>query len=71
MPLDKLMLILVLVILSAGFTILVAAVIQTSLAYPVGWAIAIPIALVAYVVARVVLQRLGNRDDDHYDRIDR
>ena len=30
----------------------------------------IPLALVAYIGWRVIADRLGNREDDHYDRME-
>ncbi|MBJ3763968.1 hypothetical protein ILP92_14545 [Maribius pontilimi] len=67
MPLDKFVLILVVVMLGAGLTIWLMAVISASLTHPLGFTLFIPLVLVTYVLWRVVAQRLTSRDDDHYD----
>ncbi len=71
MPLDKFVLILVLVIAAAGVTVWVSALVLASFQIPGGWLAFIPAALVGYVVWRVVADRLGNTEDDHYDRIEK
>lgn len=72
MPLDRLVLMLVIVVAAAGATIwlgtLLAAATQMSSS---GWLVILPVSLVAYVLWRVIADRLGNRDDDHYDRIEK
>lgn len=72
MPLDRLVLMLVIVVASAGATIwlgtLLAASTQMSSA---GWLVIVPVTLLAYVLWRVITDRLGNKDDDHYDRIEK
>ncbi|SFI44032.1 hypothetical protein [Jannaschia pohangensis] len=70
MPLDRLVLILVIVIAAAAATVWLGAVVAASVAFPAGTFLLIPAALVAYVVFRVVADRLGNRDDDRYDKMD-
>jgi membrane protein implicated in regulation of membrane protease activity len=72
MPLDKLVLILVTVIAAAGITVWVGTLAAAALQVPqVGWLVAVPALLVGYVVWRVVADRLNNREDDHYDRIEK
>lgn len=71
MPLDKFVLILVIVIAAAGLTAWVGAMVVASFELPGGWLLFIPAALVGYVVWRVIAERLRNRDDDHYDRIEK
>lgn len=71
MPLDKLVLILVAVVIAAAATVWLAAVVSASMVWPLGFALLIPGALVAYVVVRVISDRVRNRDDDRYDRMDR
>jgi membrane protein implicated in regulation of membrane protease activity len=71
MPLDKFVLILVIVIAAAGLTVWVGTMVVASFQLPGGWLVLIPAALVAYVVWRVIAERLRNRDDDHYDRIEK
>ncbi|MEO0992255.1 MAG: hypothetical protein AAFX62_00460 [Pseudomonadota bacterium] len=38
---------------------------------PVGLLVLIPLFLVAYVIWRIVAERLSNREDDHYEQIER
>ena len=68
MPLDKLVLILVCVIIAAAGTVWLGALVAATIEVPsVAWAAFIPAALVAYVVWRVIVERLSNSEDDHYD----
>lgn len=70
MPIERLVLILVCVIVAAALTIWVGAVLLAAWNVPiVGFAL-IPVALIAYVVARVIGERVGNTQEDHYDRMD-
>ena len=71
MPLDRLVLILVIVVVAAMATVWIGATVAASVAFPAGGLLLIPAALVAYVVVRVIAERLRNRDDDHYDRMGR
>lgn len=71
MPLDKFVLVLVIVITAAGATIWVGAMVAASIQMPFGWGLMIPAALVAYVLWRVIGERLANREDDHYERIEK
>ena len=72
MPLERLALILVIVIAAAGATVWVASLFVVSAATPGGaMALAIPTALVAYIAWRVIAERLGNAEDDHYDGIEK
>jgi membrane protein implicated in regulation of membrane protease activity len=71
MPLDKFVLILVVVIGAAALTIWIATLIAASVQVPLGWLVLVPASLVAYIVWRVIADRLGNADDDHYDRIEK
>ncbi len=71
MPLDKFVLILVAVIAAAGLTVWVGTLVAASVQMPVGWLMFIPLALIAYVVWRVIADRIGNREDDHYDGIEK
>lgn len=72
MPLDKLVLIIVIVCAA-----MLAALWLGSLAFAVLqiggglWLALIPAALVGYIVWRVIADRLGNAEDDHYDRIEK
>ncbi|WP_368343747.1 hypothetical protein [Pelagovum sp. HNIBRBA483] len=73
MPLDRLVLILVAVIAAAGLTIWIAGMLLAafSLNPVLSIAVLLPIALVLYIVVRVINDRLSNREDDHYDRIEK
>ncbi len=71
MPLDKFVLIIVVVFVAAGITVWVASMVLTALQMPVAWFAFIPAALVAYVVWRVIADRIGSREDDHYDHIEK
>ncbi len=71
MPLDKFVLLLVLVVAAAAVTVWVGSLVLAAIQVPWAGAAFIPAALVAYVVWRVVADRLRNREDDHYDQIDK
>lgn len=72
MPLDRLVLILVAVIAAAGATVWIAGVLFASFSVSptVGVLAAIPIGLFAYIAFRVIADRVGNKEDDHYDGFD-
>ena len=69
MPLEKLVLIVVIVIAAAGVTVWLAALAFAAFEVPGAGLAFIPAALVAYVVWRVIAERLQNAEDDHYDNI--
>lgn len=72
MPLDRLVLILVVVIAAAALTVGVAVWAATLFELPaIALGSAIPGLLLAYVAWRVIAERLRNSEDDHYDRIPR
>lgn len=71
MPLDKLILILVIVISAAAATIYVASLMLVSLQVPGGMLLLIPTALVIYILYRVISDRVKNKEDDHYDSIEK
>ncbi len=70
MPLDKLVLIIVCVLGAAAATVWVGTLITASFSLPFGWLTLIPAALVGYVVFRVISERVGNAEDDHYDKME-
>ncbi|MEB8386382.1 hypothetical protein OO012_04000 [Rhodobacteraceae bacterium KMM 6894] len=70
MPLDKFVLIIACVFIAAGATIWIGVALTTAFNLPFGWLTLIPAALVGYVVVRVIAQRVGNAEEDHYDRMD-
>ena len=71
MPLDRFVLILVIVIAAAGVTVWLGTLIAVSVEVPFGWLVLIPAALIAYVVWSVVADRVGNEEEDRYDGIER
>ena len=72
MPLEKLVLILVVVIGAAGVTVWLVTLAFAALQFgPPAWLVFIPAALVGYVVWRVIADRMSNAEDDHYDRIEK
>lgn len=71
MPLDKFVLILLIVIAAAGLTIWVATLVVAAGVMPAGWLVLIPVLLGVYVLWRVIADRLASRDDDRYDRIEK
>lgn len=71
MPLDRFVLILVIVIAAAGATVWIGTLIAASVQVPAGWLSVIPVALIGYVLWRVISDRLRNSDDDRYDRIEK
>lgn len=72
MALDKFVLIIVCVIAAAGVTVWIGTLLVASFQMPIiGIAALIPVALIAYVVWRVIADRIGNSKEDHYDTIDK
>jgi len=72
MPLDKFVLIIVVVITAAGVTVWLATLAMAALQMGgASWLVFIPAALAGYVVWRVISERLKNSEDDHYDRIEK
>lgn len=70
MPMEKLLLILVIVIAAAGATVFLGAWLSASGALPaLGLATAVPIALMAYVLVRVIRDRLRDAAHDPYDKV--
>ncbi|WP_371154343.1 hypothetical protein [Jannaschia sp. 2305UL9-9] len=70
MPIDRFVLILVIVLAAAGATVWLAAIVATSITVPLGWLALIPAVLAALIGWRVISDRLRNREDDHYDRME-
>lgn len=72
MPLDRFVLLLVIVVAAAGATIGLGTLLVATTNAPVpGWMVLVPVTLVAFVVWRVIHDRLTNREDNHYDRIEK
>lgn len=72
MPLDRLILILVVVIAAAAVTIWGGVALLAGLAVNpmIGIGILSILTLGAYIVFRVVSERLNNPDEDHYDNME-
>jgi len=73
MPLDRLVLILVCVAAAAGVTIWIAQLVFVAIGLSPVAALAIgaPTALVLYIAVRIIADRVGNAEDDHYDGIEK
>jgi membrane protein implicated in regulation of membrane protease activity len=73
MPLDRFVLILVTVIGAAALTIWVAGTLLAagSVSPLLALVALLPIGLCLYILARVIGDRLNNREDDHYDKIEK
>ena len=72
MPLDRFVLILVIVLAAGAVTVWLGWLLMAAVAIPdYGWLIFVPVALVAAVAARVVIDRMRYKDDNHYDRIEK
>ncbi|TFL17800.1 hypothetical protein [Jannaschia formosa] len=69
MPLDRFVLLIVIVLAAALATVWLGALVASATAMPLGWLMLIPAALAAFVGWRVIADRLGNAEDDHYDRM--
>ena len=69
MPLERLVLLLVCVFAAAGLTIWIGALLVSAWPAPLPATLAVGslTALVLYIVGRAILERIGNREDDHYD----
>lgn len=67
MSLDKLVLICVCVLAAFSITLWLAALLLTAFQVPAGGLALIPAALAGYVFYRVLSERLGNAEEDHYD----
>ncbi|MEM8850806.1 MAG: hypothetical protein AAGE03_12320 [Pseudomonadota bacterium] len=69
MPLDRFVLIIVIVLVAAGATIWLGALVATAVAIPLGWLAILPAAIAAFILWRVVADRVTSAEDDHYDRM--
>lgn len=72
MPLARFVLILVLVVVAAAATVALGAFLTAASLHPgIGLLTAVPLALLAYVVVRVIRERMASAEDSHYDRIEK
>ncbi|MEL6586652.1 MAG: hypothetical protein AAFY65_00930 [Pseudomonadota bacterium] len=67
MPIDRLVLILVIVIATGAATLWLGALVATTFVVPLTWLALLPLALMVYIGWRVIADRVGNAEDDHYD----
>ncbi len=70
MPIDRLVLIIVCVIAAAGASIWLALLVLATFTVPQVAIVLLPIALIAYVMIRLIRERVGNPTEDHYDKMD-
>lgn len=70
MPLDKLVLVIACVLIAACATIWISTLVLAAFSVPFAALALIPAALVGYVVFRVIAERVGNAEEDHYDKMD-
>jgi membrane protein implicated in regulation of membrane protease activity len=70
MPLDRLVLIIACVLISAAVTVWLSVLLLAAFSVPFGWLALIPASLVGYVVFRVIAERAGNKTEDHYDEME-
>lgn len=72
MPLDRLVLILVCVAAAAAATIWLGVFLSAAVTLPFpAIFLLLPVGLVVWLCWRVIAERLNNREDDHYDQIDK
>ncbi|MGI1661421.1 hypothetical protein ACRDNQ_04195 [Palleronia sp. KMU-117] len=72
MPLDRFVLLLVIVVAASGATIWLGTLLAVGTNIPgAGWVVLVPVTLVAFIFWRVIYDRLRNREDDHYDGIEK
>lgn len=67
MKLDTLVLMIVCVLAGMGVTFWLAMILLAAVQVPFVLLALIPAALVGYVIYRVIAERLGNAEEDHYD----
>ena len=72
MPLDRFVLIVFIVLLAAAATAWLGSLILAALELGGAmWLALVPALLLGYVLWRVIADRLGNPEDDRYDRIEK
>lgn len=70
MKLDTLVLIIVCVLAGSALTLWLGMMMLAAFSVPFAALALIPAALVGYVIYRVIAERVGNAEEDHYDRMD-
>ena len=73
MPLERLVLIIVIVLAAAGGTVWLGLMFATTMQISpaVTMLLGVPAILGLYILWRVVAERLQNSEDDHYDKIEK
>ena len=72
MPLDRIVLIIVCVVVAAGATIWLGVFLSAAVTLPFpAFLVVLPVGLVVWLLWRVIAERLNNREDDHYDQIEK
>lgn len=67
MKLDRLVLIIVCVLAGSAVTFWLGMLLLASFSVPFAWLALLPAALVGYILYRVIAERVGNTEEDHYD----
>jgi len=70
MPLDRLVLIAGCVIGGFAVTLWLGTLVLAAVSVPYAWLALIPAGFAAYVIYRVIAERVQSADDDHYDRME-
>jgi len=72
MPLDRLVLIIVVVVAAAGATVWLGVFLSALVTLPFpAFVLVLPVGLILWLLWRVIAERLTNREDDHYDQIEK
>ncbi len=67
MKLETLVLIVVCVLVGSAVTMWLSMLLLAALSVPFAWLALFPAALVGYILYRVIAERVGNAEEDHYD----
>ena len=67
MKLDTLVLIVVCVLAGSAVTLWLSMLLLAALSVPFAGLALLPAALVGYILYRVIAERVGNAEEDHYD----
>lgn len=67
MKLDTFVLIVICVLAGSAVTLWLTMLLLAAINVPFAWLALVPAALVGYVLYRVIAERVGNAEEDHYD----
>ena len=70
MKLDHFVLIVVCCLAGAAAVFWLTTLVLAALSIPFAWLALLPAGIVAYVVFRVIQERLNSAEDDHYDKME-